>query len=145
MNESQGLGPESDAVRTHIEIMQGVISRMGDNSRSCKIWCVTLVAAVLFLSSRSDEPNQILVALAPAVLFWFLDSYYLSLERAFRGSYSAFVKKVHDGQAQVSDLYVVKPTGSVPRGVLWALFKSTSVWPFYLVVAATVVLARFAF
>ena len=145
MNESHGLGPESDAVRTHIEIMQGVISRMADNSRSCKVWCVTLVAAVLFLSSRSDGPNQVLIALAPAVLFWILDSYYLSLERAFRESYSAFVKKVHDGQAQVSDLYVVKPTGSVPRGVLWALFKSTSVWPFYLVVAATVVLARFAF
>ena len=145
MNESQGLGPESDAVRTHLEIMQGVISRMADNSRSCKVWCVTLVAAVLFLSSRSDAPNQILIALAPAVLFWFLDSYYLSLERAFRGSYGAFVKKVHGGRAQVSDLYVVAPSGSVVGGVFWALFRSVSVWPFYLMVAATVVLARFAF
>ena len=145
MNESQGLGPESGAVRTHIEIMQGVISRMADNSRSCKVWCVTLVAAVLFLSSRSDEPNQILIALAPAVLFWFLDSYYLSLERAFRASYGAFVKKVHDGRARVSDLYVVAPSGSVVRGVLWAMFVSVSVWPFYLMVAAAVVLARFLF
>ena len=145
MSESQGLGPESDAVRTHLEIMQGVISRMADNSRSCKVWCVTLVAAVLFLSSRSDEPNQILVALAPAVLFWFLDSYYLSLERAFRGSYSAFVKKVHGGRARVSDLYVVAPSGSVVGGVLWGMFVSVSVLPFYLMVAATVVLARFLF
>ena len=145
MNESQGLEPESDGVRTHLEIMQGVISRMANNSRSCKVWCVTLVAAILFLSSRSDEPNQILTALAPAVLFWFLDSYYLSLERAFRGSYGAFVKKVHGGQAQVSDLYVVAPSGSVVGGVFWGMFVSVSVWPFYLTVAATVVLARFAF
>ena len=145
MNESQGLGPESDAVRTHIEIMQGVISRMGDNSRSCKIWCVTLVAAILFLSAQMEEANHVLIAFAPAFLFWFLDSYYLSLERAFRGSYGAFVKKVHDGRARVSDLYVVAPSGSVVGGVFWALFVSVSVWPFYLMVAATVVLARFAF
>ena len=145
MSESQEFGPESEAVRTHLEIMQGVISRMADNSRSCKLWCVILVAAVLFMSSLSDAPNQILVALAPAVLFWFLDSYYLSLERTFRTSYSAFVKKVHGGRAQVSDLYVVAPSGSVVRGVFWALFVSVSVWPFYLMVAATVVLARFLF
>ena len=145
MDESQRFGPESAAVRTHIEIMQGVISRMGDNSRSCKIWSVTLAAAVLFLSSRTDEPNQVLIALAPAVLFWFLDSYYLSLERAFRRSYGAFVKKVRVGEARVADLYVVAPSGSVIRGVFWAMFVSVSVLPFYLMVAATVLLARFAF
>ena len=145
MDESQRFGPESNAVRTHIEIMQGVISRMGDNSRSCKIWCVTLAAAILFLSSRTDEANDVLIALAPAFLFWFLDSYYLSLERAFRRSYGAFVKKVRGGEARVSDLYVVDPSGSVIRGVFWAMFRSVSVLPFYAMVAATVLLARFAF
>ena len=144
MDESNRLDPESGAVRTHLEIMQGVISRMADNSRSCKVWCVTLVAAVLFLSSRTDGANQVLIALAPAVLFWFLDSYYLSLERAFRGSYSAFAKKVREGEARVSDLYVVAPSGSVVRGVFWGMFCSVSVWPFYAMVAATVGLAWFA-
>ena len=144
MTESKGFGPGSDAVRTHLEIMQGVVSRMADNSRSCKVWCVTLVAAVLFLSARSDGANVALVALAPAALFWVLDAYYLSLERAFRKSYEAFVEKVHGGGAEVSDLYVVRPSGSVVRGVFRVLFGSFAVSPFYLAVAGTVVLARFA-
>lgn len=144
MNESQPLGPGSDAVRTHLEIMQGVISRMANNSRSCKVWCVTLVAAVLFLSSRTDEANQVLTALAPAVLFWFLDSYYLLLERAFRKSYGAFVKKLHGGRAQASDLYVVSPCGSIPGGVFWAMSQSISVSPFYATIALTIALAWWA-
>ena len=144
MAESKGFGPESDAVRTHLEITQGVVARMADNSRSCKVWCVTLVAAVLFLSARSDEANVALVALAPAALFWVLDAYYLSLERAFRKSYEAFVGKVHGGGAEVSDLYVVRPGESVVRGFFWALFRSFAVWPFYAAVAGTVILARFA-
>ena len=117
---------------------------MADNSRSCKVWCVTLVAAVLFLSARSDGANVALVALAPAALFWVLDAYYLSLERAFRKSYKAFVAKVHDGSLDVGDLYGVQPGESVVRGVFWALFGSFAVSLFYLMVGVTVGLAWFA-
>ncbi len=144
MSESGRFGPGSDAVRAHVGIMQGVITRMADNSRSCKMWCVTLAAAVLFLSARADEANYALVALVPAALFWVLDAYYLALERVFRASYNAFVAKVHDGSLDVGDLYVVRPSGSVVRGVFWALFKSFSVSPFYLMVGATVGLAWMA-
>lgn len=144
MAESKGFGPESDAVRTHLEIMQGVVSRMADNSRSCKVWCVTLVAAVLFLSARSDGADVALVALAPAVLFWVLDAYYLSQERAFRKSYDAFVAKVHDGSLDVGDLYGVHASGSEVRKFFWRVFLSFAVWPFYLMVGLTVGLAWFA-
>lgn len=138
MVESGRFDAESDAVRTHLEIMQGIVSRMADNSRSCKVWCVTLVAAVLFLSARSDGANVALVALAPAILFWVLDAYYLSLERAFRASYDAFVEKVRDGSLDIGDLYGVRPGESVVRGVFWALFRSFAVSPFYLMVVGTV-------
>ena len=46
MAEQSQLNHESSAVQKHLEIMQGVITRMAENSRSCKVWCVTLVAAV---------------------------------------------------------------------------------------------------
>lgn len=144
MVESEKFGPESDAVRTHLEIMQGVVSRMGDNSRSCKIGAITLVAAVLFLSARSDGANVALVALAPAALFWVLDAYYLSLERAFRTSYNSFAEKVRDGSLDVGDLYAVRPSGSVVRGFFWAVFRSFAVSPFYLMVGGTVGLAWLA-
>ena len=123
---------ESDAVRTHLSILQAVIQRMAANSASCKTWCITLVAAVLVLMTRTETDNYMPLALAfvPAVLFLFLDTYYLALERAFRGSYDAFVGKLHKGEVALSDLYVVRPRGRIARQFTPSLL-SFAIWPFY--------------
>ena len=98
MAEQSHLNHESSAVQKHLEIMQGVINRMAENSRSCKVWCVTLVAATLVLVARTGEPQHALIALVPTLLFLFLDSYYLALERAFIASQNAFVAKLRRGR-----------------------------------------------
>ncbi len=141
MAESANYGVESSAVQKHVEIMQDVIRRMAENSRSCKVWCVTLVAATLVLVARTGEPRHALIALAPTVLFYLLDAYYLMLERRFRKSYKTFVGKVHAGEVCASDVYAVTPEGSVVRGFLWSMFGSFSVVPFYVAVVGTVTLA----
>ena len=114
---------------------------MAENSRSCKVWCVTLVAATLVLVARTGEPRHALVALVPIVLFYLLDAYYLMLERRFRNSYNSFVEKVHAGQEFASDLYTVVPHGSVAAGVPLVhvpVFLGTTV---YVAVVSTVLLA----
>ena len=141
MEEQSKMHYDSAAVHKHLEISQGVITRMAENSRSCKIWCVTLVSAILVLVARTGEADHALIALAPTVLFYMLDAYYLSLERSFRRSYNGFVRKIHEEQASPSDLYAITPTGSIVWGTLWAMFRSFSVPPFYLVVVATTMLA----
>ena len=113
MNPTQLADANSPAVQKHVEIMQGVINRMAENSRACKIWCVTLVSAILVLVARTGEPTHALIALAPAIILYILDSYYLSLERAFRQSYSGFVEKVHAGQLSAPDIYSIAPRGSI--------------------------------
>ncbi len=55
------LGVESLAVQKHVEVIQAVITRMAENSRSCKVWCVTLVAASLVLVARTGEPRHALI------------------------------------------------------------------------------------
>ena len=77
------MNENAPAVQTHLTIMQGVINRMAENSRSCKVWCVTLAAATLVLVARTGEPQHALIALVPTLSFLLLDSYYLALERAF--------------------------------------------------------------
>ena len=141
MTDNDKLRVDSSAVQAHLTIMQGVITRMAENSRSCKVWCVTLVAAVLVLVARTGEPQHALIALAPAVLFYVLDAYYVALERGFRKSYEAFVRKLHKGGLEPSDIYKVKPTDSTWRGVLRALIRSFAVGPFYITVVVTVLLA----
>ena len=138
MAEQQQYHANSEAVRAHLFLMQGVINRMAGNSASCKNWCVVLVAAILVLVARTDTTDYALLALLPTLLFLFLDAYYLALEQVFRNSYNAFVRKLHsnDGIA-LSDLYVIRPTGKVNRQMLVSL-RSTAVWPFYLMLVIAI-------
>ena len=92
------INEESSAAQTHLTIMQGVTNRIAENSRSCEAWCVTLVAATPVLVARTGDPQHALIALVPALLFLFLDSYYPVLERAFIRSQNAFVAKLHRGE-----------------------------------------------
>ena len=141
MTDKKSMDENSSAVQTHIEMMQGVINRMAENSRSCKVWCVTLVAAILVLVARTGEPKHALIALVPILLFLFLDSYYLALERAFIASQNSFVGKLHGGQLKTTDIFRVIPSGMGWQLVGRCLFGSVSILPFYVLVVATVLLA----
>lgn len=71
----------------HLEMIQGIINRMASNSFALKGWAVTLVAGIFALASKDADKIYFLVAYIPIVIFWFLDSYYLLLERRFRSLY----------------------------------------------------------
>ena len=130
------LDPDSPAVQTHLSIMQGVIERMAENSRSCKLWCITIVSAILVFAARveSMSAEYAVIALIPIALLGCLDAMYLNLERSFRNSYNDFVDKMHDGQLVTSEIYRVKPLND---GFFKSLF-SWSVLPFYLVLVGCV-------
>ena len=81
-----------------------------------------------------------MLALAPTFLFCLLDTYYLALERAFRNSYSAFVKELHRSEGISSDLYEVKPTG-MGLGLVSRCLGSVSIWLFYALVSITILAA----
>ena len=139
MSQPPEFGPNDAAVRAHLSILQDVIRRMAGNSASCKNWCVVLVAAMLVLVARASAPGYALLALLPILLFWILDAYYLALEQAFRCSYNDFVRKLHNSEVALTDLYIVRPGRPVGRQ-LWVSLRSTAVWPFYLMLAAAIAL-----
>ena len=139
--QEPALDHDSAAVHKHLEIMQGVTARMAENSRSCKVWCVTLVAATLVLVARTGEPRHALIALVPALLLLCLDSYYLALERAFNRSQDAFVAKVHENELKRTDIFTVAPAGMGLRLIGRSLLGSAPTLPFYLAVTATILLA----
>ncbi len=120
--------------------MLDVINRTASNSRSCKVWCITIVSATLVLVSRTETSSHALLALAPTVLFLILDTYYLALEHGFRRSYDSFVDRLHTGNLYSNSLYSVTQCGSIYRRSTASLL-SFSIWLFYVFVAATVVLA----
>ena len=140
MGSQQQIGAESSAVQTHLQIMQDAIRRMAENSRSCKVWCVTLVSATLILVTSTENPQHALIALVPTLLLFVLDAYYLALERSFINSYDAFVAKLHGNDLASTDIYSIKPSGMGWRAVVWC-FRSFSTLPFYALLVFTILLA----
>ena len=130
------LGVDSDSVHVHLTIEQGIIARMADNSRHCKLWCITIVSAILFFAARSESLPLVLTALIPLCLLGSLDAYYLAQERTFRGCNQGFVRKLHRQQLRPSDLFVWKVT-SVYRRWLRS-FWSISVGMFYFALISTI-------
>ena len=82
----------------HLEFIQSSVARMNQCSFQIKGWAITVVTALLALYAASIVPETgrgnnifIYIAIAPTVLFWFLDTYYLQQERKFRGLYNDLV------------------------------------------------------
>ena len=130
----------SQAVQSHLAILQSIIQRMAANSSSSKTWCITLVSAMLVIVADKGKPQYALLALIPTVLFLFLDAYYLGLERGFRNAYTAFIAKLHRGALHPEDLFVVVPQGGI-LCLFFSALRSFSVWPFYGTLAVMVCVA----
>lgn len=71
----------------HLEMIQGVINRMANNSFLLKGWSVILVSALFALAAKDTNIVFILLAYFPALAFWILDGYFLRQEKLFRKLY----------------------------------------------------------
>lgn len=132
MDEKEEVFREnSQAVQSHLNILQSVINRMAANSVSVKAWCVTLVSAILILGADKGKSDYVWIAIIPTFLFLTLDAYYLALEKEFRNSYKKFVRRLHSGTLNSHELFEINPSGNHKKELLNSLF-SISVLPFYL-------------
>ena len=77
----------------HLEFLQLVITRMNVNSFLLKGWTVTLVAALFAFAAKDTNIKYVFITYISTPLFWFLDGYYLSLERQYRELYNVVRKK----------------------------------------------------
>lgn len=80
-----------------------------------------------------------MVVLVPIVPFLILDTYYLTLERAFRVSYDTFVEELKNNNISSSDLYIIKPTGTIPKLFIHSL-RSFSIYIFYPILIISVLI-----
>jgi len=80
-----------ERVVKHLEITQGVINRLANNSFLIKGWSMTILAAAILFLSRTDSTSSVYLTLSfilPVIGFWILDGYFLWQERLFRGIYN---------------------------------------------------------
>ena len=115
----------------HLEFIQNIITRMNSNSFFIKGWMITLVSALLGVYASTENENFIIVAVFPAFMFWFLDSYYLTQERKFRGLYND-VAEVTENTKEIK-LFEMRPdlyTGG--KYNYFKVFLSITILPLYL-------------
>jgi hypothetical protein len=123
--------------RAHLAMIQAVIARMGSNSFVTKGWSITLVAALLALLHKDAKHGFTLLACFPAVVFWYLDGYYLWQERLYRRLYD-HVRAVAEANVDFSMNAAAVPGDD--KG-LWAAVFSRTMLAFHPVVIAIVVIA----
>ena len=96
MNESSSSHAENvlvcpgrrEVLHKELDFIQSAINRMAHNSFLVKGWVLSIFAFVFALRSNVSLSKLSLVMVVPVLSFWWLDSFYLRLERAFRDMYA---------------------------------------------------------
>lgn len=87
---NQNVSDGSDK-RCYLQMIENIITRMGNNSFLIKGWSMTFVGGLvtLYFSKRNNPDSYwiLLVALCVSILFWINDAYFLRTELKFRKLY----------------------------------------------------------
>jgi len=123
----------------YLEFIQQIIARMNSNSFHIKGWSVTIVSALLAVYASTKNTNLIVIGVFPTLIFWFMDAYYLTQERRFRGLYNDAANLSDEPKntklyAMRADLYVGGDYS------YWSAFKSSTVATLYASIILVLVL-----
>ena len=128
---------------SHLNMIQSIITRMGNNSFALKGWAVGIMIAVYAFAGNSNV-KAVIVTLMPLIVFWFIDTYYLMLERKFRCLYDDVrIKDEKDIDFSMNPNDVKINRDEVKKYGFFSIFFSKSVLPFYLVCIATTLVIYF--
>lgn len=121
----------------HLEFIQNIITRMNTNSFQVKGMAITIVSALLAIYASEKKPDFLIISIFPIFLFWFLDAYYLTQERKFRGLYNDLLK---------DNIHNLKPFEMRPdlykkgKYSFWSVLFSKTIWTIYLTISVIIVL-----
>lgn len=100
---------DNEVIHKEIDLIQGIINRMGQNSFFIKGWCVTLLTIICTYLIKECYSNCILsISLIIIVcIFWYLDSKYYQIERLYRVWYDFMIINTRVSSNQYK--YVINP------------------------------------
>lgn len=125
----------------HLEMIENVIQRMATNSFQLKGWALTLVALIGSLAGTGKDKRFIVLAFIPIIAFWFLDSYYLQLERKYKALYkNVAVLEENKVDFNMDTSIIEYPSTRDAERICYCkcLFSKTE-WTFYVLICAAMV------
>ena len=118
------MGKES--LYKEIDLIQGCINRMAQNSFMLKGWALTVFAGVTaFMRGENLENNLILLCtvIIPFFCFWLLDAFFLRTERIYCSMYSDVLEKRRQGD--FSGQFELKPKNESAESLVKIMFSFT--------------------
>lgn len=113
----------------HLEFIQNIITRMNTNSFQIKGMAIMIVSALLAVYASEKEPMFILISIFPLILFWFLDAYYLTQERKFRGLYNDII---NNNNPEIKSFEMRPDLYKNGKYSFWRVLFSVTLWTLYL-------------
>lgn len=106
----------------HLEFIQTIITRMSKNSFMIKGWTITILTAIFLLANKDTNSCFVFVALTPTIFFFFLDAYYLQIERKYRKLYDLVIS---ENSVKSMSLKVLPSSREDKTTFIQALFSKT--------------------
>lgn len=127
----QGGMVDTEVLHKEIDLIQGCISRMANNSFLIKGWWISLCAVVLaILQERAATVAVVMLLISMTASFWALDAAYLRMERKYRELYKQRIgERLRGAQDHLYDLDTSSLNSKVSS--LLGVMISRTLWPFY--------------
>ena len=119
-----------EELHKELDLIQGCITRMAQNSFMIKGWFIAIIAGIFALLFVENNQIALIISLVITGLFWYLDAFFLKTERIYRSIYSWVLKERKKGNR--TNQYELNPmkfpvSGCSTMQVAW----SKTLWPFY--------------
>ncbi|WP_019071144.1 hypothetical protein [Streptomyces hokutonensis] len=120
MSAENRLRLDDNRIR-HLELIQTIVARMGNNSFLIKGWSLTVTGALLAYAAGNGKSSVAVVSFVPVLAFWLLDAYFLYQERLFRRLYD----RVRRPENPIEPFAMNLAPGQESAGVLKAAVSPT--------------------
>jgi len=120
----------------HLEMVQGLVTRMAGYGASFKSYCITVTTAVVGFAFTLHRPAVAALALLPVIAFGVADVQYLRVERRFRDVFNL----VREESWDLIPSFDINLQNAPAQSFLSAATSWSIVW-FYAPLAVGVVLA----
>lgn len=94
----------------HLEMIQAVVARLGNNAFLIKGWAITVAGVFVGFAVDRDQWELAAASVVPTLLFWILDASFLRNERLFRHLFIRVTKGEEEPffMGATSNSYVMK-------------------------------------
>lgn len=134
---------KENILHKEIDLIQGIITRMANNSFLLKGWIVSLIAVLIALTDQTIVATKLtyfnFILILPVIVFWYLDAFFLHKEKCYRRLYNWTVSNRATSDENLYSLDYTRFEND-EKGIWTIMFTNKTLFPFYGLIALILVI-----